>query len=83
MKSNNNKGQEMTFTAVIETTAIGNSYPKSGTTEVVFSSRQNAIDYLCPFYKYRSVHRTHKCKIVRSDGVVLLAPGFGESHYGS
>ena len=80
MKSNNNKGAEMTFTAKIETRVNGTV---AELTEVVFSDRQNAIDYLWPFCKSRSVHRTYKCKIVRSDGVALLAPGFGESHYGS
>jgi len=70
----------MTFTAKIETRVDGTI---TELTEVVFKRRQSAIDYLWPFYKKRSTHRTYTCKIVRSDGVVLLAPGFGNSHYGS
>jgi len=63
----------MTFTAKIETRFNGTI---TELTEVVFSDRQNAIDYLWPFCKSRSDVRTYKCKIVRSDGVVLLAPSF-------
>ena len=63
----------MTFTAKIETRVNGTIVWQR---EVVFSDRQNAIDYLWPFCKSRSVHLTYKCKIVRSDDVVLLAPSF-------
>lgn len=45
-------------------------------TEVPFNSRQNAIDYLWPFYKSRSTHRTYKCTIVTPDGKTLFAPSF-------
>ena len=75
MTNNNNKEEQMTFTAKIE--ALANK----GTVvvwcrEVEFSDRQSAIDYLWPFCKSRSVHLSYKCTIVRSDGVVLLAPNF-------
>ena len=70
----------MNFTAKVETRVDGTI---AELTEVVFSDRQNAIDYLWPFCKSRSVHLAYKCKIVRSDDVVLLAPDFGKSHYGS
>ena len=81
MKSNNNKGAEMTFTAVIEVTSFESE--QTAITEVDFSNRQNAIDYLWPFYRKRSAHRKYRVKIVRSDGVVLAAPSFGKSHYNS
>ena len=74
MTNNNNKGEQMTFTAKIE--ARVNGTVVVWCREVVFSDRQNAIDYLWPFCNSRSVHLTYKCKIVRSDDVVLLAPAF-------
>jgi len=70
----------MEFTAVVEVRVEG---VVTDNTKVVFKRRQSAIEYLWPFYKSRNTHRTYTCKIVRSDGVVLLAPGFGNSHYGS
>ena len=65
----------MTFTAKIEARANKGTFVV-WCREVEFSNRQSAIDYLWPFYKSRKVHISYKCTIVRSDGVVLLAPSF-------
>ena len=72
--NNNNKGEQLTFTAKLEARVTGTFI--AWCREVVFSDRQSAIDYLSPFCKSRSGHLTYKCKIVRSDDVVLLAPAF-------